>query len=190
MGKKESLKVIYEDVMRDGKKLVIRYPAASDAVAMWKYINAISKEKTYTRFQGEEISLEIEKEFLKSQLDRISKYQSVLLLAFIGRDLIGITGIEMKDMTERHVGTLGISVAKNFRGKKIGSLLMKLVEAEAAKRLSDLKIITLEVFNNNEVGKKMYKKYGYAEYGKLPSGIKLDDGCVDQVLMYKQTGML
>ena len=37
-------------------KIIFRYPTKKDLKAMWEFINTISKEKTFIRFQGEAIS--------------------------------------------------------------------------------------------------------------------------------------
>lgn len=168
-----------------GKDIVIRYPLESDLLTMTNYVNALSKERTFITFQGEEISIEQEKQFLNSQLDKISKKQAVFLLVYFQEYLIGIAGIDMQTKTFKHQGCLGISVSKDFRGEGIGSLLMKTVIDESIQNIPALEIISLNVFSNNHVGKKLYEKFGFLEYGYLPKGIKLESGYVDNVFMYK-----
>lgn len=91
----------------------------------------------------------------------------------------------MKDKAEKHVGTFGITMAKDFRNKGIGTTLMELV-LEEAKKLKDLKIITLGVFGNNPIAKNLYKKLGFVEYGYLPKGIVHKGKFVDHIYMYKE----
>ena len=166
-------------------KIIFRYPTKEDLNAMWEFINMISKEKTFIRFQGEEISLEEEKKFLNSHLLKIAKKESVQLLVFFKGRLIGISDITMKDKIEKHLGVFGIIIAKDFRGQGIGKMLMEKVIDEARKNLSQLEIILLNVFANNDLAKQMYKKFGFVEYGLMPNGIKLETGYADDVLMYK-----
>jgi ribosomal protein S18 acetylase RimI-like enzyme len=180
-----SEQIIFTGKTKKHRELLVRYPMKSDVEAMWRYINTLSREKTYIRFQGEEISLEDEKHYLDGQLEKISKHESVELLGFVKGELIGIAGVDMKDRIERHVGVLGISVAKGFRGEGIGSFLMALVIDEAIKRLSKLEIFSLCVFSNNLEAIRLYEQFGFFEYGKLPQGFKLDSGYVDRILMYK-----
>lgn len=168
-----------------GKNIIIRYPQMGDMEAMWRYINILSKEKTFLRFQGEEITLEEEKQFLTSQLEKIAKKQAILLLAFHDDKLVGVAGIDMQDKVESHTGLFGISVLKEYRGEGIGSLLTKYCLDEAKKNIPELEIITLCVFSTNQAGLEMYKKEGFIEYGRLPKGIKLDDKYVDHIQMYK-----
>lgn len=94
--------------------------------------------------------------------------------------------LPMGEKIDKHNGIFGISIAKDFRKEGIGSLLMKLVMEEAVKQMCQLEIITLGVFGNNSIAQKMYEKFGFHEYGNLPNGVKLPDGYVDHVYMYKK----
>lgn len=179
-------KVVFEGKSEKGKHILVRYPTRDDASEMCEYINTLSKERTFIRFQGEEVSLERETKFLNSQLQRIAKKESVQLHVFSGGKIIGISEIDMKDKISKHIGEFGISIAKEFRREGIGSLLMKLVIDEAVKNIPQLEIITLGVFSNNPLARDMYKKFGFFEYGSLPDGVKLGDKYVDHIYMYKK----
>lgn len=91
----------------------------------------------------------------------------------------------MKDKTESHEGVFGLSVASEFRGEGIGSLVMKLTLEEALKNMLELKIITLGVFSNNSLAMDIYKKFGFIEYGRLPKGVLHRGQYVDHIYMYK-----
>lgn len=166
-------------------KIIFRPPTREDGKAMCDYINILSEERTFITFQGEKMSLAEEIKHLESQLERIYKKLSVALLVFCEGDLIGISGIDLKVRTERHIGLFSISIAKDFRGQGIGSKLMELVIEEAQKNLLGLEIIILGCFANNTLAIEMYKKFGFVEYGRLPKGIKLENGYVDHIYMYK-----
>ena len=43
------------DLTINNKKIYFRYLVATDAEQMWEYINTLSKEQTFIRFQGEKI---------------------------------------------------------------------------------------------------------------------------------------
>jgi len=181
----EEGKIIFKGNSHQDKEIIIRYPRKDDARMMWEYINTISKERTFISFQGEEVSLDQEGKFLNSQIEKITKHLSVQLLVICEGKVIGISGIEMKERIEKHIGVFGISIAKDFRGEGIGSNLMQYVLNEAEKNISQLEIIILGVFANNDLAKNMYQKFGFSEYGNLPKGIKLEDGYADHIFMYK-----
>lgn len=178
-------KIVYQGKTKKGNDIIIRYPNKDDAKTMCDYINILSRERTFIRFQGEEVSLENETKYLNSQLEKIEKKKAVLFLVFCNNQLIGISGIDMKDKTESHEGSFGISIAKEFRGEGVGKKLMELVLEEARNNLPQLKIITLGVFANNPLASVIYKKFGFKEFGTLPEGILHKGKYIDHIYMYK-----
>ncbi len=178
--------VVYKGKTLKDRDIIIRYPTHNDAREMCRYINELSKEQTFVRFQGEEITLEHESKFLSDELEKIKNKKAVQLLVFYSSVLIGIAAIDLKDKTESHEGVFSLSVAKDFRGEGVGKLLMKLTLEEAIKNLTDLKIITLGVFGDNDLAYKLYEKFGFKEYGRLPGGSKHKDQYVDHIYMYKK----
>ncbi len=163
----------------------IRPPKKEDLKIMWEYINDISQEKTFIRFQGEEISQEEEQQYLTAQLEKIKKHLAVQLMLLIDGKLVGLSGIDLGDKIEKHVGLFGITIHKDFRGKGLGSKLMEAVINEAVKNLSQLEIIILAVYEENELAKQMYEKFGFVEYGNLPKGIKRASEYSNHIFMYK-----
>ena len=57
-------KIVTKFNLEDGREIVFRYPQKEDAEAMARYINTLSKERTFISFQGEQITLEFEVERL------------------------------------------------------------------------------------------------------------------------------
>lgn len=171
--------------IRAGNDILVRSPEVGDVKEMLKFINELSKERTFIRYQGEQETLESETKYLESRLEAIKNKKAVHLLAFSENKLIAATEIHMMDKTEKHVGIFGISVIKDFRGKGLGKLLVELVLKEAKKEIPDIKIVTLEVFSTNDIAKGLYKKLGFIEYGMLPNGITRGGKFEDAILMYK-----
>jgi len=181
-------KVVFDGKTKNNRDFLLRYPKTGDAEKMCNYINTLSLEKTFITFQGEQKTLEEETEYLHKQLEAIEKKQCVQLLAFSGNKLIGISEITLGERVCSHVGLLGISIAKEFRGEGVGTTLMAHILEEAITELPGLKIITLSVFGNNSLAREMYKKFGFLEYGSLPEGVIHRDQLVDSVYMYKNIG--
>lgn len=177
-------KIIFRGKTPDGVPYLIRYPKRTDLSEMWRYINMLSKEKTYISFQGEEISLKVERGFLNNAIRKIRAGLAILLLIESSKRIVGISDVYMQPRTASHIGVFGISIAKEFRGKGVGKKLMGLVIKESEKNLKNLRIIQLECFANNPIAPQMYKSFGFKEYGKLPNGMSYKDGYVDDILMY------
>jgi RimJ/RimL family protein N-acetyltransferase len=178
--------VVYTGKTKKGTDIIVRYPVKTDVVEMHRYINVLSKEQTFILYQGEDVTLKEEMAFLTRVLKKIKNGQDTTLLVFHKDTLIGITGIEMKDKAEKHIGDFGISIAKEFRGEGIGNILMNLILEEAKKNLENLKIVILGCFADNPVAHEMYKKFGFIEYGTLPKGLSHKGNYVDHIFMYKE----
>ena len=115
---------MFQGKTNKGIEILIRYPQVGDAQAMTDYINALSDERTFITYQGEHETLDSESSFLNAKLKKIENKKSVMLLAFSDDKLIGIAGIDLDIRTQRHIGTLGISIAKDYRGKGVGKILL------------------------------------------------------------------
>jgi ribosomal protein S18 acetylase RimI-like enzyme len=180
------MRTVYKGKTKKGNDILIRYPKMGDLEQLLNFINEISDERTFIRYQGEHETLKSEEKWLKRRLEEINNKKSVQLLAYSGDELIGSTEIHLRDKTEKHVGVLSITVTKNFRGEAVGKTLMGLIIKEALKKLAGLKIITLEVFSTNINAKSLYRKMGFVDYGILPEGIIRNGNFEDAILMYKK----
>ncbi len=67
----------------------------------------------------------------------------------------------------------------------IGEILAKKV-LELAKKELKIKIVILDVFENNIPAINLYKKLGFKIYGKLPKGMKYKGRYVTKICMYKE----
>lgn len=81
------------------------------------------------------------------------------------------------------VGDLSIYIARDHRGKGVGSLLLKEIE-EVAIENGFYKIL-LFTFPFNEMGQSLYKKNGYREVGIFKNQGILDGKFVDVMAMEK-----
>ena len=180
------MKNINSFITKTGKEIIFRYPTINDVEILKNYINKISNEKTFILFQGEQLTLESEIVWLKDKLEKISKNECIYLCAFYNNQLIGSSEVTLKDKVKAHVGSFGITIDPDFRNLGIGKKLMDLVISESIKNIPNLKIIELEVFGNNSIAKKLYEKFGFVEFGRLPEGILHRNKYVDAILMYKK----
>lgn len=110
--------VVFKGKTENNTEILVRYPNEKDVESIHKFINSLSAERTYVRTQGEVITLDQEKQYLDNQLKKIKTYHSMQLLVSNGNKLVGISGVEMKDKAQKHIGNFGISIAKDFRDKK------------------------------------------------------------------------
>lgn len=179
-------KILYKGKTSDGISYQIRYPKKTDLNEIWRYINLLSKEETFINYQGEKISLAYESKWLNEVIKKNMECSSLQLFVQSNGRIISSSGIEMQGRAQKHLGYIGLSIAKEFRGKGIGKKMMKSVMSEAKKNLKSLKIVYLDVFGNNPIAIKLYKSLGFKEYGKLPGGLLYRGKQVDEILMYKK----
>jgi len=181
--------IVYQGRIKTGKEIIIRYPEPHDVDGLLTFINALSDEHTFIRYQGEHETIESERKWLTSCLKNNSSRKSVNLLVIHDGEVVGASEIHLMDKTEKHIGILAISISQGFRGEGIGATLIDMIIKEAAKQLEDLQIVTLEVYSTNLVGKKLYQSAGFVEYGRLPEGITRNGTFEDAILMYKKVGL-
>jgi RimJ/RimL family protein N-acetyltransferase len=177
---------IYQGKTKSGKNIVIRYPQVEDAEQLTKYINQLSSEKTYIRFQGEQQTIEDEKKWIESFLEKIKNQTGLSIYAVVDDKIVGVCDINMRDRIESHIGVFGLTVAKEFRQEGIGSVLIDTIMTLAKELIPQLKIVELSVFANNPIAINLYKKFGFKEFGNLPEGILHRDQYVDHLYMYKK----
>ncbi|HLA04326.1 MAG TPA: GNAT family protein [Patescibacteria group bacterium] len=180
-------RIVFRGKTKAGKVFIFRYPERGDVVILTEYINKLSKEQTFIGFQGEQISQKQEKEYLNKFLKKIKNREAVQLYAFVGSELIGVSSIELSERSvHKHLGAFGISIAKEYRNQGIGRKFMEKVMGEAKKNLPGLEIITLTLFANNPIALKLYRNFGFKEFGRLPKGVIHRGKFVDHLHMYKK----
>lgn len=171
-------------VSKSGKEYEVREPRFGDEQAMLDYINALVEEDTFI-MMNEKQNLEEEKKFLERAREEIEKGERVQLLVWDGDVLVANTQVTKGKYRQKHIGTFGISVAKEYRGEGIGYKTAEMVIDEAVKRLG-VSIIELEYLEVNEAGKGLYEKLGFAEWGRFPKGIEYKGRLMARVYMSKE----
>lgn len=152
-------------------KLTYRLPTMADVDLLLEHINAASKEETYIGLQKTQITRKEELTYLQTLIKNIEARKNIMLLAFEGDVFVGTADIKTGIGAEKHVGTFGIIIKKEYRNQGIGTALMAKVIQESKKYLKELEIITLGVFADNERALHVYQKFGFKKYGELPNGL-------------------
>src|SRR3989338_3873705 len=134
-------KVIFQGKTEKLANLIVRYPQLKDIKLMHKYINELSRERTYIIFQGEEVTEKEERNYIKNYLKKVKNKQALPIICLKDNELVSVADIIMKERNQKHVGILGLTVAKKFRRLGVGKLMMKLLLQEAKKNLPKLQLI-------------------------------------------------
>ena len=168
----------------NGRKIRIRELSKEDLKKpkdFLNYINSLVAEDAKILI-NKKFTLKQEKEWLKSVFEGIKRKKKVFCIAEHQNKIVGIGGIEMKNYRENHVGLVGISVRKGYRGIGLGKYLMKTV-IDLAKRRLKVRIIRLSVFENNKIAINLYKKLGFKKVAKIPKQIQYKNKLIDEIVM-------
>lgn len=104
------------------------------------------------------------------------------LVAASGERVIGhLTAAREEGVACNHVASVGLAVAADWRGRGVGSALM--AEVIAWGRQMGVEKLALSVFPHNQVAIEMYRRFGFAEEGRLSGHSKKSIGYVDEILM-------
>jgi ribosomal protein S18 acetylase RimI-like enzyme len=106
----------------------------------------------------------------------------VSLVAVAGDRVIGhLTASRDEGPVTRHVATLGMAVAPDWRGRGVGSAL--LTESIRWARAMGVEKLALSVYPDNEAALALYGKFGFRQEGRLTGHSKKSIGYVDEIVM-------
>lgn len=179
--------IIKTGITKKGRTITFTYPKWEDLEEMTDFINVLSKENTFIGFSGEINSKQDEGKYLASLFSQIEFGDAVVVHAYIDGKLAGrsdvFRNLAMKERA-KHVGTLGLMLRKEFRGEGLGEALIKTTIEEAKIHISGLRIVKLTVFGNNNIAQSLYKKVGFIECGRIPSGLLYKGKYENDITMY------
>lgn len=166
----------------------LRTPSESDAGAMIELLTCCYGETEYLTRTPEEfqITLQDEIEYLRRQ-ERDER--SCMICAFVEGWLVGNVHITPVGDARRvrHRAALGICVRKEYWGRGVGSMLM-----DAALQTADsagYRQVELGVHADNARAIRLYRRFGFAEYGRCPGAMRRSDGSfADEILMARPAG--
>jgi len=103
-------------------------------------------------------------------------------VAVDGDRLIGSLSVDREEHpVTRHVASIGMAVAKDWRGRGVGSALM--AEAIRWAREARVEKLALSVYPDNEAARALYRRFGFQEEGRLTGHSKKAIGYRDEIVM-------
>ncbi|MPZ40529.1 MAG: GNAT family N-acetyltransferase [Rhizobiales bacterium] len=162
--------------------LMIRTALPSDMDALATYLTAIVAERLPVLFvRDAPPSLEQVVTMIARHAD---DERSCLLLALDGDAVVGMLDFSGYARTQqRHVGTFGMSVARDARGRGIGTRLLRSLYDFAKEH--GYRRLELEVFATNTAAIALYEREGFVHEGRRHGAVMVGEEAVDLVMMGK-----
>lgn len=173
-----------EVVLKNGQKVVLRYPLMSDFDSFFAYHNEFAREdlQTYICMPA---SYESAMNYLVDHIKANREGKAIHLAAFDEQNqYLGSVSIDREGTRRTHIGRLGIGLKKEARNQGLGRALIEEVIRQAEVYF-DIKLVILEIFATNDPAMHLYKSAGFKEYGRLPKGLQYRSEFIDKILMYK-----
>lgn len=168
--------------LNNGKSCVLRAGKPEDAEEVLYLFNTTHAETDNLLTYPEEnnFTVQDESDFLEKVFN---SEKDIEILAFVDGKIAGSAGIEQIGgrIKIKHRAEFGISVLKEFWGMGVGSHLTEAC-IECAKN-AGFEQIELNVIADNETAVRLYKRFGFKEFGLNQKGFKNKEGKY-QPLMY------
>lgn len=176
-------KVLHSFISNKGNTVIFRTPTMTDLSSVYTYGNEISKEDTFIMLSGENLTIEDQRSWLSNIIEQNNLNKKIHIAIFVDKKYVGNAEIRIYDKRKKHIGEIGISIAKSYREEGIGTEMLIFIESLAKEK--GLKILTMTCFAINKRALHVYKKLGYQVIGILPAAYMYKGGFEDEVLLYK-----
>jgi len=158
-------------ILDDGRVALVSFVGAKDDTREYlRFINRLIEEKANIVYERK-FTLKEEEQWKKKQIESQRKKTGYTMVARISGKIAGTSGANRGNFKERENISLGIAIAKEFRGIGLGEALLRL-NIRKAKEVFRPKNIFLTVFSTNKIAQSLYSKVGFREVARFPKWIK------------------
>ena len=170
----------------NGSEILLRCANEDDAEMLLENFKKVSGETPYLLMAPDEINLTVEQEKRFIGINN-SDGNKLLLLAFVDGRYAGNCSFAGKSASRRqaHRASFGIALLQEFTGRGLGGIMIEKLLCEAKR--AGFEQMELEVYSENVRARKLYKRLGFTECGRIPDAIKFPDGTAfDEIRMFKK----
>jgi len=161
----------------------IRTATLDDAPQLCDYAARLFAERLPGIFRREAPTLEQEIAYIGSCTEPAN---STLLIAEEDGVIVGLAGLQGEtNAEERHVATLAVSVARESRGKGVGTALIEALLAWAPEH--GVHRVQLWAWDNNPGALALYERLGFEHEGRCRDALMVDGEPVDTHLLAIRT---
>jgi len=170
------------------ERIIIRELKRSDFAEYYKnelsYYKELKNDPTFgIGTYGKRLTRKDIKKSFSKLLKALSSHKSTVLVAVNEKgNIVGMGELNSNAWPEApHIADIGYSVVKEYRGKGIGTMIVKeLLEGAKGK----YEIVTANTFSRNVASKRLLKKLGFKRWGLGPKFVKRGNLYMDMELFY------
>lgn len=141
------------------EELIVRRARSDEANQLLALFEAVAGEGLWI---GSELPVDREAKLRQLEESAEGNPRAVQYVAVGPDGIVGQLGMELKPY---QVAELGMLVHQDWRGRGVGSALLE-AGLEWARRAGAHKV-SLQVWPHNDVARRLYRKFGFAEEGRL-----------------------
>jgi putative acetyltransferase len=159
--------------------VVVRAARPGDRRQLLELLATVAAERRYIRMEAVD---EDRARMRRTWVTRSWTVDRAHLVAVADRRVIGNLVIARDPVpVGRHVASLGMVVAPEWRGRHVGSALLG--EAFRWAGWAGVEKVNLTVYPDNDPAINLYKKFGFLEEGRLSGHSKKSHGYQDEIVM-------
>jgi RimJ/RimL family protein N-acetyltransferase len=169
--------------LKDGRIISIRQVEISDAQNVIEFVHGFVYSSEFVPLVDGEFDPTIQEEelILKNYIDRSN---SLFLVAeFDGKIIANINLDGNQRQIMRHTAVFGMGMHAEWQNCGLGTYILQ-AAIDWAKKHSELELLFLQVYAENEAGIALYKKLGFTENGRMPKMFKQNNRYHDELTMH------
>jgi RimJ/RimL family protein N-acetyltransferase len=162
----------------DGEVFFVRPSRPSDARSFLEMWREVVEERQYVRPDTVQTGVR----YWRKRFRGSWTADGASLMAIHGSRVIGNLDVAREEgLVTRHIASIGMAVARDWRGRGVGSALM----AEAIRWARSVRVekLALSVYPHNTAARALYQKFGFREEGCLTGHSKKSIAYFDEILM-------
>lgn len=173
--------------LKNGKQACIRVRKIEDSENVITCLENIFSDDRFFGSTLEEITSQASIEKANERTESFNAHKNkLLLIAEIDKQIVSLSDVQCGEKKRnQHVGHIGISILKQYRGIGLGTAIMQTI-IDWATAHPAIEKLSLCVYTANTPAIALYEKMGFVEEGRKIREVKFADGSYDDcICMYR-----
>lgn len=169
--------------LKDQREILLRHVEVSDAPRVIEFVHGFVYDEEYVPLvEGEFNPTLAEEEQLLANY--VTRSNSLFLVAEFEGKIVGNINVDGNQrQILRHTAVFGMGMLKEWQSVGLGTAILQ-AAIDWARTESELEILFLQVYAENEAGLTLYRKMGFIQSGRIPNFFKQNGRYHDEILMH------